>query len=319
MSSVLEDKQFLYIIGSPRSGTTMLQILLASHPQVASTVEQTLFQLYVAPWLEAWKMEVANLEQRGWKLGLPILWKESELEEVLRAFLTRAYEKILALKPAATHLLDKHPGYSLHVRTIRRFLPRARFIHLIRDGRDVAASSLAVHGKMGFGPGKLSKAAAKWRRFVLAAREAREFGPDYLEVRYEDFLGGKTDAYTRVLTFCGLDGSPAWIAETIAANSFDKMKGRGASPDPNVPLSEKRYHRGQAGGWREDLSPMDRYNFEQIAGDLLRELGYAEEGWWAESASDRVLLPLRSALARRQPAIAQFCAAAHTMLRGPQS
>ncbi|RYD60973.1 MAG: hypothetical protein EOP84_36300, partial [Verrucomicrobiaceae bacterium] len=69
---MLSTKNFLYIIGSPRSGTTMLQILLSQHPQVASTVEQTLFQLYVSPWLEAWKTEVYNLEEQGWKLGLPI-------------------------------------------------------------------------------------------------------------------------------------------------------------------------------------------------------------------------------------------------------
>ena len=49
---MLESKDFLFIIGSPRSGTTMLQILLASHPQVASTVEQTVFNNYVAQWLE---------------------------------------------------------------------------------------------------------------------------------------------------------------------------------------------------------------------------------------------------------------------------
>jgi hypothetical protein len=97
----LEDKQFLYIIGSPRSGTTMLQILLANHPQVASTVEQTLFTHYVPQWLETWATEVQNVEERGWKLGLPILWQEEELRAFLREFLERAYAKILAGKPAA--------------------------------------------------------------------------------------------------------------------------------------------------------------------------------------------------------------------------
>src|SRR5687767_14288281 len=121
---MLESKDFLFIIGSPRSGTTMLQILLASHPHVASTVEQTVFNNYVAQWLETWSMEVRNLEERGWKLGLPILWSENELLEFLQEFLRRVYAKVLEIKPAATHLLDKHPGYSLHVQTIRRLLPR---------------------------------------------------------------------------------------------------------------------------------------------------------------------------------------------------
>jgi Sulfotransferase family len=297
---MIESKQFIFIIGSPRSGTTMLQILLANHPQVASTVEQTLFQHYIGPWLDTWAMEVQNLEERGWKLGLPILWKEVELIEFLREFLDRAYGKILAIKPNATHILDKHPGYSLHVKTIKRFLPRARFIHMIRDGRDVASSMVAVHGKMGFSPAQLTMAAAKWKRFVLAARDAADFGADYLEIRYEDFLEGKPDAYARTLEFCGLPSDPAWIAETLAANSFEKMKQRGASPDPSVPLSSKRYHRGIAGGWRTDFSGWDRFEFDRIAGDLLRDLGYADAHWWAESATQRVAQPLRRAWVKRR-------------------
>ena len=313
---MIESKQFLFIVGSPRSGTTMLQILLASHPQVASTVEQTLYQHYLAPWLETWESEVRNIEERGWKLGLPILWKRGELEDFLREFLSRAYGKVLALKPAATHIIDKHPGYSAHVRTIKHFLPRARFIHIIRDGRDVAASTIAVHGKMGFGPGTVRGAAAKWKRFLLAAREAAEFAPDYLEIRYEEFLEGRTDTYARALDFCGLPATPEWIAETIEANTFEKMKERGASPDPRTQLSEKRYHRGTAGGWREDLSAQDRYEFDRVAGDLLCELGYAAPGWWAESAAERLLAPLRHHLEMRRPFFQQMRHAASTLIRG---
>ena len=232
---MIESKEFLFIIGSPRSGTTMLQILLASHPQVASTVEQTLYQHYLAPWLDVWESEVKNIEERDWKLGLPILWKRGELEDFLREFLSRAYAKVLAIKPGATHLLDKHPGYSAHVRTIRRFVPRSRFIHIIRDGRDVAVSTLAAHAKMGFGPATIPGAAAKWKKFLVDARDAAEFASDYLEIRYEEFLAGKTETYARVLDFCGLPATTEWIAETIEANSFEKMKARGASPDPNTP------------------------------------------------------------------------------------
>lgn len=313
---MLDTKEFLFIIGSPRSGTTMLQILLANHPQVASTVEQTLFQHYVAPWLETWALEVRNLEQRGWKLGLPILWKEPELIEFLREFLDRAYAKILALKPDATHILDKHPGYSLQVKTIKRFLPRARFIHMIRDGRDVASSMIVVHGKMGFTPGQITTAAAKWKTFVLAAREASQFGADYLEIRYEDFLERKTETYARTLHFCGLSADPAWIAETLAANSFEKMKARGASPDPRVPLSDKRYHRGIAGGWRSDFSAWDRFEFDRIAGDLARDLGYVDAHWWAESATERVMQPLRRALEKRRCHIRHALESAYSAVIG---
>jgi hypothetical protein len=313
---VLDSKTFLFIIGSPRSGTTMLQILLASHPQVASTVEQTLFQHYIKQWLDTWALEVRNIEERGWELGLPILWKEEELVEFLREFLARAYEKVLALKPQATHLLDKHPGYSAHVRTIKRFLPGARFIHIIRDGRDVAASTVAAHAKMGFGPANVAGAAVKWKHFLQAARGAAQFGADYLEIRYEQFLENKTDVYARVLDFCALPATAEWIKETVEANTFEKMKERGASPDPTTRLSEKRYHRGTAGGWQQDFSAWDRYQFDHLAGDLLCELGYAQPGWWVESESDRFILPLRHRWEKRRPFLRRVIDDARNFLRG---
>ncbi len=313
---MLSSKNFLYIIGSPRSGTTMLQILLSQHPQVASTVEQTLFQHYVVPWMETWKTEVHNLEERGWKLGLPILWKEEELVEVLNGFLERAYSKILAMKPEATHVLDKHPGYSLHVGTIKRFVPQARFIHMIRDGRDVASSTVAAYSKMGFGPSNVPRAAEKWQRFLLAARQAAQFPGEYLEVRYEDFLTGGVDAYAKVLDFCGLSYSRDWIKEMLDANSFEKMKESGVSPDGRTKLSEKRYHRGKAGGWREDFSAKDRFDFDRVAGDLLQELGYAQPGWWVEQPGDRLLQPLRYGLEKRIPMLLQTLRMAGSTLLG---
>ncbi len=313
---MLESKEFLFIIGSPRSGTTMLQILLASHPQVASTVEQTLFTHYLSPWLEAWKSEVHNIEERGWKLGLPILWQEEELTDFLREFLRRAYGKVLAGKPGATHILDKHPGYSHHLDTIKRFLPRARFIHVIRDGRDVASSMIAVHKKMGFAPKQIQGAAAKWKRFVIAASEGARYGNDYLEVRYEEFLNSRADGYARVLNFCGLPHEPGWIDEMLAANTFEKMKARGASPDPQTKLSPKRYHRGVAGGWHSDLSAWERFEFDRIAGDLLRKLNYADGDWWAETAADRFLQPWRRRWSKRAPLLSRAVKNAYAAVLG---
>jgi len=313
-----DSPSLLYIIGSPRSGTTMLQILLASHPQVASTVEQTLFQHYAEPWLRGWEVEVDCIENRGWKLGLPILWKKEDLEAVLRDFLARVYARVHENKPEATHLLDKHPGYSLHVRTIKALVPNAKFIHMIRDGRDVACSMRAVHGKMGFTTASISEAGEKWCTFVRGARQAAEFGEDYLEIRYEEFLEGKAGTYARVLDFCGLSHTREWIEATLAANTFEKMKERGASPDPKVKLSEKRYHRGSAGGWREEFTSWDAYRFERAAGTLLRELGYAGQEWWIENDLDRIVQPLRHAFEIRRRHWLPFLQNARALVLGPR-
>lgn len=295
----LASKQLLYIVGSPRSGTTMLQILLGSHPQVATTVELTLFTRYIAPWLKEYETEVANRERHGWHRGLPMLWSAEENDEFLREFLRRAYAKVDLAAPGRTHLLDKVPGNSLHVPVIKRLVPQARFIHIIRDGRDVACSLAAAKETMHFGVTRLAEGGTLWRDWVRGARQAADYPGDYLELRYEDFLVQGVELYERVLAFCRLPADRAWIEQTLAENTFSKMKERGASADPKVTVSRHHYRQGKAGSWHKDFTLQDRYEFDRAAGELLVELGYAEPGWWAATDAERHLEPRRHELRRR--------------------
>ncbi len=300
MTPFLQATNFVFIIGAPRSGTTMLQVLLGEHPQVATTVELTLFRRYLAPWLETYEDEQRNSREKGWHQGLPFVWEEPELIEFLREFIERVYAKVLARKSAATHLLDKHPGNSSFTAHIRRIVPSARFIHVIRDGRDVACSMIAAARTRGFGAGTAAGAAVDWKKNVLAAREAAVNGETYLEFRYEEFLRDPAVGYARVLDFCGLPYEQRWLEETVTANSFDKMKAARRTGDPGVPSSETHYRRGGSGNWREEFTPLDRFQFQRVAGALLRELGYeTNPDWWKGRAWDGWLLPLRARLSRR--------------------
>lgn len=285
---ILESKEFIFIIGAPRSGTTMLQIILGSHPDVATTVELSLFSRYLGPWFQTWSEEVANIRDKGWNQGLPFIMEEPEFMNFARLFLDRCYAKVAARKPGATHLLDKHPGYSKRVETMRRLLPKARFLHIIRDGRDTALSMVSAQRKLGFGASTVTGAARAWKTFVLAARKASAFGPDYLEVRYEDLLARGVEAYAEVLEFCRLPAKRAWIGETLAANSFEKMRDRQASADVRVKAPQAHYRLGEPGGWRAEFGIRERIDFDKNAGDLLCELGYAERDWWIEQPLDRV-------------------------------
>ena len=280
----------------------MLQVLLANHPDVATTVELTLFDRYVGPWLETWDMENANIRQKGWQLGLPMLWNEQEFESFIREFIHRAYVKLLERNPQATAILDKNPGYSMHVETIKRFLPRARFIHMIRDGRDVACSLVAAKESMGFGFSEHAAAGVLWRNLVLGARKAAVFGNDYLELRYEDFLADNRAAYRKTLEFCGLPFDDQWLNDTIAANTFEKMKERQATGDQGVKVSPHHYRTGKAGNWKSEFTSATRFAFHLAAGKLLCELGYGDEFWWAETQSDRTWLPRKHYWRRRREA-----------------
>lgn len=298
----LEDKDFLFIIGAPRSGTTMLQVMLGSHPAVATTVELTLFSRYVAPWLQNWDSEVRNEKEKGWKQGLPFVWREAEFIEYLHGFLKRSYGSVLAEKPAATIILDKQPGYSEHVAGIKRLLPRARFIHLIRDGRDVVCSMIAAKRTRGFGTGTVRESAMEWSKMLCAARKAAEFKDDYLEVRYEDVLSRGGAAFAEVLDFCRLKYDAEWLAQTMEDNSFDNMKKALRTGNPNVSASEAHYRKGKAGTWREELTTLDRYIIDKRAGALLRELGYeSDPNWWCGSAAVRFATKVQAHIKHKRP------------------
>jgi len=277
----------------------MLQVILGEHPQVATTVELTLFRRYAAPWIETWEDEKRNSEEGRWHQGLPFVWDRPKLMEFLQQFVNGVYEQLLASKPGATHVLDKHPGNALHTRLIREFLPEARFIHVIRDGRDVACSMMSAAKKIGYGTREAGDSAEAWKRHVVGARDAAQSPGSYLEVRYEDLLSQGIPAYQRVLEFCGLTGAPGWIEATLEANTFEKMKEARRTGDPSVQAKQAHYRKGRAGSWVEDLSSAEAFEFEQHAGDLLRELGYeSSKTWWQRSPLDPILIPTAARLKR---------------------
>lgn len=297
---IQDDMPPVYVIGAPRSGTTFLQAMLGGHPAIATTVELTLFNAYVPLWQKIWDREAAAIREGRWTQGLPHIWKEEDFAETIRSFLDRAYRALHARKPGARVLIDKQPDYSFHLDLIKKWVPGAKFVHIIRDGRDVAASMVAVHKRRGVLEATVPAAARRWRDHVVAARGATRFGANrYFEVRYEDMLASGAEKLFDLLRFCGVDSTEEEAAAIREQFTFEAMKAGLKMGDPAVKTSPGNFHRGTAGGWREDLSAADRYDFDRIAGDLLVELGYAERGWWAEGIVDRIAQPLRWSLAFR--------------------
>lgn len=281
----------LFIIGSPRSGTTWLQIMLSAHPSVCTTVELTLYSRYTAPWIEAWREEAASIAQGRWIQGLPFLWTENDLYQFLREFAARVYQRALETEPQATHILDKHPGYSKHVDAIQRIWPEARFIHMIRDGRDVAVSMVAARQRIGFGTKTIEDSARAWKKHVLEAREARQYKARYLEVKYEDLLREGTKTLRSVFEFCNVSVTSHQVARILYDHRFERMKAKRQGAAEGVKTNKAHYRKGQAGTWRKEMSAMERYIFHRVAGDLLCELGYAGDNWWRTHPAGQVFLP----------------------------
>jgi hypothetical protein len=162
---------------------------------------------------------------------------------------------------------DKTPDYVLHLPLLAELFPEARFIHIIRDGRDVALSHLNVQ----FGPNTIEEAAFWWKRFVKRGRAAgRTLGPSrYLEVKYEDLIEQPQVCIEQICGFIDLKPDPAMLKyyerarEIVRGSAFPNAHQRLA-----LPITKGLRN------WRSQMKFEDVAVFEVIAGDLLSDLGY---------------------------------------------
>lgn len=322
-----------FLVGAPRSGTTWLQQMLGAHPDVVTTQETDLFDGYLAPWYSRWADQLPHSEEE-WRAnrfkGLPAVLDEDELDELARSVIDRVHEATLALKPGATLVLEKVPGYAVHAELLHRIVPDAAFVHLIRDGRDAVASMQQAArgwGRHAWRTSSAGVAAAVWYRHVAGARALRATGSRYTELRYEDLRGDRGPALLASLfAELGLPGGLALAADIYERFAIDRSRDPETAPSSFAwggevarrlqvrPVEPAGFvGDGATGGWHERLTTYEQEVVDRTAGPLLVELGYAEPGWVEGSAlrrrgascalwARRRLEPLDYHLRRRRPA-----------------
>ena len=297
----------VFVIGSPRSGTTWLQHMLGSHELICAPQETDLFEGYLGPWRQTWAAQLAESSKPGVRRrGLPSVLTTEAFGALLRRTAVDIYGRALEAKPAARILLDKEPSNTYQTDLIAAVFPEARLIHVLRDGRDVASSLLAARSGWGrdWAPTTVARAGVTWRDHVVRAREARCLGLPYLEVRYEDLLERPVGALVEVLSFLDIAIDEAAARAVTQEFSFDRMRrGNGTfvggiawtgelSRQGPVGEPEGFYRRGANGAWRSEWSAVDQGQFDRVAGRLLVELGYeTDREWWQRSLAARVLRP----------------------------
>jgi hypothetical protein len=285
-----------FVIGVNRSGTTLLRMMLDSHPDLAIPPE-THFIPALSKELKSRRkadspMTASDVveflaEHRRWGdfgLSRDALLERIEREEKLRPkFVLRAFFGLYAESQGKSRYGDKTPGYVKQMGMIQRSLPEARFIHLIRDGRDVAISR---EGRMTAEELSVERHAKIWKRRIGRARRQAPRIKRYLEVRYEDLIEDPEPVLRTICEFIQLPYDPAMLAyhersadrlQEIARDLDDEDGGalrpaveriRAHSLVTEAPRSDR------VGRWRELMDPGDVARFEAVAGDLLDDLGY---------------------------------------------
>lgn len=269
---------FPFIVGSPRSGTTLLRLMLGSHPDVAIPAEaQFLVPLakvrtrYEGPSFSSERL-ILDLrrrpEFRRWKL--PDSEVRGAMEDAAPSNFPDAMRSIYALQARRHHKQrygDKTPRHVFSMPLLLSLFPEARFIHVIRDGRDVALSLV----EMPWFSGDLTAAALHWKRSVGAGRAAgaRLGSGRYLEVRYERLLEEPEAVLETVCHFVSLSFDAAMLDHRSRLE-------RDFRPPEGLRQHEHLYLQPTAGlrDWRRDMDPKQLATVEASIGDTLDELGY---------------------------------------------
>ena len=281
-----------FIVGLPRSGTTMLRLMLDSHPELAIPPETYFARAARDAWAGARRagddpaeaLIVAVTSHRRWA-GMGVSAEDFAVRvreaapdspgDALRCFF-----ELYAESEGKPRWGDKTPNYAKRIRMIHRMFAEARFVHLIRDGRAWARSVVGLW----IGPDSIEDCAREWVRVIDRARRQAGDVPHYLELRYEDLVRDPEPSLRRVAEFLELPFDERMLRYHEEAS--ERRRGapletsrRGEPIDPD--------ERGRLGAnltrppdpalidrWRTELGPADIAAFQAIAGERLEELGY---------------------------------------------
>lgn len=272
-----------FIVGSGRCGTTLLRAMLEAHPDLHIPPENVV--------LRAILQDYRRYSRLPWSALVPVLlghmafhpsWDRFELPlgpvlrqlrelppqgRTLAAVLDAVYRAHMTRhKPAAVRWGDKSPFSVLALSDLRRAFPDLRVIHILRDGRDVAASFVEAFRD------DLSRAAMVWLRTIRAADAFRARHPDrYMEVRYEVLAHRPEDTMRQVARFLGL----AFDERMLRHHELDLRLGD-VEGVPYMQGVKRPVHQASIGRWRTAFDAGQIAELERVLGPTLAALGYTD-------------------------------------------
>ena len=280
-----------FIVGVTRSGTTLLRLMLDAHPDLAIPPET-----HFVPQLiktargrgvscdEAHGVVTGHRQWGDFNLdSAELLRRYCELDSIDPESTIRAFFELYAEREGKPRWGDKTPNYVKRMQQIEKFIPEARFVHMIRDGRDAALSRFKRLLKE---PPPMETVAERWVRKIEGARADAEGLDHYIEVSYEELVRDAETQLRRISEFLELPWDDRMLRYYEGAEERMAEMHRDLPGDDGKPLRPAD-HRKEAhlltskppdpsrlARWKQDMSASDNAAFESAAGPLLAELGY---------------------------------------------
>lgn len=271
----------VFVVGVPRSGTTLLASMLSAHSRMACGPETAYFASLAAagrPLPGEWPGDLISFAESTRLEGESLLDRFSVGGDELTALLAdrvpspvgvlEALGELTARRAGKARWIEKSPIHLLYARDIRRWFPDAPIVRIVRDPRDVALSLTRVP----WGADDLLGGLLYWRRFHERSRVF--FASDALTytIRYEELVADPESVLRRVCSFLGEEPEPEAMLGGGRVTGGLVREGEAWKGNVGGPIDSTR-----AGRWRE-LPEADRRLADAVAGDLLQELDYPLDG-----------------------------------------
>lgn len=282
MSRMAAVQPMPFIVGVSRSGTTLMRLMLDAHPELAIPPETHFIPRAARCSSTEAVLEVIEGHERFPDYQVYPETLRSRIESLEAGDVPgalRAFYAVYAERFGKRRYGDKTPRYLRSMPLVQGMLPEARFLHLIRDGRDVAASGLDA----GFGAATVAEWAEQWRSHIESGRlDSERLSPgSYMEIHYEDLVLDTAKALREVCEFAGLPWDERMLnyhpgaRERIRELGNDLADKSGEERIRMHALTSEPPQSNRVGSWKARLAPEQVREFEEVARGLLEKLGYA--------------------------------------------
>ena len=270
----------VFIVGCPRSGTTLLHHMILSSgdfavlpietgafcffgrkfPNLGSLSERKrLLEFWMrSSWFRVSGLERSSIESR-------VLEECENVGDFLRIVM-----EAMCRQQGVRRWAEKSPAHALYIPEIKRSIPDALIVHIIRDGRDVALSLAnfeRIYPFLWDGGKTLPALGMYWKWMVRTARAGgRQVPRDYYELHYQNLVQNPSDTLARLGHFIDHDLDYARILRTGI--------GTLSQPDSSFPGGTLCDDFKPVGRWKQKYSTRELAEFESLVGDCLEELGY---------------------------------------------
>jgi hypothetical protein len=276
-----------FIIGRPRSGTTLLRILFEAHPHVLIPPESPfiigLYKKYRK--VTFWDETVINkfcedlFKQRyfdKWLIEKDKLYQsllESKGRNTFQTIVRKVCLTYTSVFDKKEILLigDKNPAYSLFIQRIHKLFPEAKIIHITRDYRDNYLSLIKVNFEVPIVPLVIYRWKFAYRRIQKLKKSCPEL---IYSLKYEDLAAEPEVQFQEVCRFLGLDYDPAVLLFYKKKSEVEKAYSGSDDLDQVHqslfnPISTVRMNL-----WQTEMSPRDIRIADLVAGKTAEKAGY---------------------------------------------